>query len=176
MRCHIFLGTFTKPPIQQCHCFGLRGSAVNPHYLWQFSKGQLNKDRLIEVELVDKDGQTEKEKMFYKKFLPWHATNTGIFSTYLTPDAVRLRLVVETIDISWHSSSALVEYRKAPGCSSKTNAMEKRPQLYIICVIAMRMWRWGAASSRGILTANGRHSVHIQTMGRKLSKAFTKIL
>ena len=26
----------------------------------------MNTDRLIEVELVDKDGQTEKEKMFYR--------------------------------------------------------------------------------------------------------------
>ena len=46
-----------------------QSSAVYPHYIWpdiQLSKRQLNKDRLIEVQLVDKDGQTEKEKMSYR--------------------------------------------------------------------------------------------------------------
>ena len=65
-----FLGTFPNPSVQQLYyipnCFELEQSShANPHYLWtdiQLSKGHLNKDQLIEVELVDINGQTKKGK------------------------------------------------------------------------------------------------------------------
>ena len=69
-----FLGTLHIPSPQQLYfipnCFELeQGSCTNPHYLWtdiQLSKGHLNKDQIIEVELVDINGQIKKEKMFYR--------------------------------------------------------------------------------------------------------------
>ena len=69
-----FLGSFSKPSPQQLYfisnCLTLEQSSVaNPHFLWsdiQLSKGQLNKDRLIEMEIVDKNGLATKEKMFYR--------------------------------------------------------------------------------------------------------------
>ena len=69
-----FLGTFPNPSLQQLYyipnCSELEQSShANLHYLWtdiQLSKGHLNKYRLIEVELVDINGQTKKEKMFYR--------------------------------------------------------------------------------------------------------------
>ena len=42
---------------------------TNHHFLWsdiQLSKGHLNKDRVIEVELIDKSGVAQSEKMFYR--------------------------------------------------------------------------------------------------------------
>ena len=63
-----FLGSFSKLTEQQLYyipdCNQLQQSSTsNPHFLWsdmQLSKGKLNKDRLIEVEIGNK-----KEKVFY---------------------------------------------------------------------------------------------------------------
>ena len=69
-----FLGSFSKPSPQQLYfvsnCLELeQSSAANPHYLWsdiQMSKGQLNKDRLIDIELVVEGGEIKKEKFYYR--------------------------------------------------------------------------------------------------------------
>ena len=64
-----FLGSFEHPSPQQLFfipdCSKLeQRSLTNPHFIWadiQLSKGQLNKDRLIKVEMIDKDGNKKGE-------------------------------------------------------------------------------------------------------------------
>ena len=64
-----FLGTFPKSTEQHLYyipdCTSLQqASSSNPHFLWndiQLSKGQVNKDRLIQVEVGD-----NKESVFYR--------------------------------------------------------------------------------------------------------------
>ena len=63
-----FLGAFPKSTEQQLYyipdCTSLQQASSSNHFLWsdiQLSKGQVNKDRLIEVEIGDK-----KESVFYR--------------------------------------------------------------------------------------------------------------
>ena len=65
-----FLGSFSKPLPQQLYfipnCLELEQSSITDlHFLWsdiQLSKGPLNKDRLIEIELLKESGETKTEK------------------------------------------------------------------------------------------------------------------